>query len=185
MTSQIKTSKDSLNAGRRVLAYVWPDQVNALSMAVKHFVCASYHCFSSYSSTVIISASTPRGVPSVEQPTAPSLHSYLANPTTNPIISSAMHPGPNDAGTQSLIRHWAATGGKVPPVWRTFFARSDQGGADNPGEVEPKMQENVNIDVFSLEQPSWYVVAASETKDPGKNGWPTPMTGKRKIPGTP
>ena len=57
---------------------------------------------------------------------------------------------------------------KYALVWRTFFARSEQGGANNAGEEVPRMQENVNIDVFSLEQPSWYVVAASETKDPDK-----------------
>ena len=44
---------------------------------------------------------------------------------------------------------------KYALVWKVFFA--GDGG-----------EENVNIDVFSLEEPSWYVVAATETKDPEK-----------------
>jgi hypothetical protein len=43
---------------------------------------------------------------------------------------------------------------KYAAVWQTFFAMQE--GA----------QENVNIDEIVLEEPSWYVVAASETKDP-------------------
>ena len=44
---------------------------------------------------------------------------------------------------------------KYALVWKVFFA--GDGG-----------EENVNIDVFSLETPSWYVVAATETNDPEK-----------------
>ncbi len=39
---------------------------------------------------------------------------------------------------------------KYALVWKVFFAS----------------EENVNVDAILLEQPSWYVVAASETKDP-------------------
>ena len=42
---------------------------------------------------------------------------------------------------------------KYALVWKVFFARE-------PGE------EMVNVDEILLDQPSWYVVAASETKDP-------------------
>ena len=42
---------------------------------------------------------------------------------------------------------------KYALAWKTFF----HGG---------QLQENVNIDVFLLDQPSWYVVAASETEQP-------------------
>ena len=44
---------------------------------------------------------------------------------------------------------------KYALVWKVFFAVD--GG-----------EENVNIDVFSLDRPSWYVVAATETSDPEK-----------------
>ena len=42
---------------------------------------------------------------------------------------------------------------KYALVWKVFFAR------------EPR-EEMVNVDEILLDQPSWYVVAASETKDP-------------------
>lgn len=42
---------------------------------------------------------------------------------------------------------------KYALVWKVFFA-GEEG------------QENVNVDAILLDQPSWYVVAASETKDP-------------------
>ncbi len=42
---------------------------------------------------------------------------------------------------------------KYALVWKVFFAEEDR-------------EENVNVDAIILEQPSWYVVAASETKDP-------------------
>ena len=44
---------------------------------------------------------------------------------------------------------------KYALVWKVFFA--GDGG-----------EENVNIDVFSLDRPSWYVVAATETNEPEK-----------------
>ena len=44
---------------------------------------------------------------------------------------------------------------KYALVWKVFFA--DDGGT-----------ENVNVDVFALDQPSWYVVAATETQEPNK-----------------
>jgi len=43
---------------------------------------------------------------------------------------------------------------KYATVWQTFFA-------EHEGE-----QKNVNIDEFALQEPSWYVVAASETNAP-------------------
>ena len=44
---------------------------------------------------------------------------------------------------------------KYALVWKTFFAGGDQ-------------EENGNVAVFSLQEPSWYVVAATETKEPEK-----------------
>ena len=44
---------------------------------------------------------------------------------------------------------------KYALVWKTFF------GSDGK-------EENVNIDAIVLDQPSWYVVAATETKEPEK-----------------
>ena len=43
---------------------------------------------------------------------------------------------------------------KYAAVWQTFFASES-------GETK-----NVNIDEIALQEPSWYMVAASETKDP-------------------
>jgi HNH endonuclease len=43
---------------------------------------------------------------------------------------------------------------KYAMVWQTFFS------------AEAREEENVNIDAFALEEPSWYLVTASETKDP-------------------
>ena len=45
---------------------------------------------------------------------------------------------------------------KYSLVWKTFFA---QDGNDGTGE-------NVNIDAILLDEPSWYVVAVTETKEP-------------------
>ena len=42
---------------------------------------------------------------------------------------------------------------KYALVWKVFFAKDMDG-------------KNVNIDVFSLAEPSWYVIAATETNDP-------------------
>ncbi len=44
---------------------------------------------------------------------------------------------------------------KYALVWKVFFARSDE-------------EENVNIDAILLDEPSWYVVAVTETNDPEK-----------------
>ena len=44
---------------------------------------------------------------------------------------------------------------KYALVWKVFFDREGT-------------EENVNIDVFVLDQPSWYVIAATETKEPEK-----------------
>ena len=49
---------------------------------------------------------------------------------------------------------------KYALVWKTFFD-GEAGGKEDK-------KENVNIDGFSLEEPSWYVVAATETKEPEK-----------------
>ncbi len=43
---------------------------------------------------------------------------------------------------------------KYALVWKVFF------------EQEDAEEENVNIDAILLDEPSWYVVAATETKDP-------------------
>ena len=42
---------------------------------------------------------------------------------------------------------------KYALVWKVFFASNGEG-------------ENVNIDAVLLDEPSWYVLAATETKDP-------------------
>jgi hypothetical protein len=44
---------------------------------------------------------------------------------------------------------------KYALVWKVFFSWGDD-------------PENVNIDVFLLDEPSWYVVAATETREPEK-----------------
>ena len=55
---------------------------------------------------------------------------------------------------------------KYALVWRLFFARNGQNSEHEeagPQLIEP---EGVNVDGFSLEEPSWYVVAATESPDP-------------------
>ena len=50
---------------------------------------------------------------------------------------------------------------KYALVWGLFFdseARDESNGQANG--------ENVNVDVFSLEEPSWYIVAATESPEP-------------------
>src|SRR5439155_9195709 len=47
---------------------------------------------------------------------------------------------------------------KYALVWRIFFTPSGDGATPE--------DECVNVDAFSLEEPSWYVVAASESPDP-------------------
>ena len=44
---------------------------------------------------------------------------------------------------------------KYALVWKVFFAQAGE-------------EENVNIDVILLDEPSWYVVAATETSEPEK-----------------
>ena len=44
---------------------------------------------------------------------------------------------------------------KYALIWKVLFAKAGK-------------QENVNIDVFLLEEPSWYLVAATETREPEK-----------------
>jgi HNH endonuclease len=49
---------------------------------------------------------------------------------------------------------------KYALVWRLFFVCEDAGEGDG------QTAKNVNVDVFSLDEPSWYVVAASESAEP-------------------
>ena len=49
---------------------------------------------------------------------------------------------------------------KYALVWRLFFAPDGAEGSDGRGA------KNVNVDAFSLEEPSWYVVAATESPEP-------------------
>ena len=49
---------------------------------------------------------------------------------------------------------------KYALVWRLFFASDGTEGSDGQGA------KNVNVDAFSLEEPSWYVVAATESPEP-------------------
>ena len=44
---------------------------------------------------------------------------------------------------------------KYALVWKAFFQERDE-------------KENVNVDALLLDEPSWYVVAATETKEPEK-----------------
>ena len=44
---------------------------------------------------------------------------------------------------------------KYALVWKAFFQEKDE-------------KENVNVDALVLDEPSWYVVAATETKEPEK-----------------
>ena len=52
---------------------------------------------------------------------------------------------------------------KYALVWHVFFARR---GETPDGSSEGGELKNVNIDEIVLDEPSWYVVAASETPDP-------------------
>ena len=47
---------------------------------------------------------------------------------------------------------------KYALVWNLFFARNGSGDEE----------ENVNIDAILLDEPSWYIVAVTETKEPEK-----------------
>ncbi len=49
---------------------------------------------------------------------------------------------------------------KYALVWRLFFASDGAETSDGQGA------KNVNVDAFSLEEPSWYVVAATESPEP-------------------
>jgi endonuclease/exonuclease/phosphatase (EEP) superfamily protein YafD len=49
---------------------------------------------------------------------------------------------------------------KYALVWKVFFARQDQ------NEAQATEAKSVNIDAIVLDEPSWYVVAASESADP-------------------
>jgi hypothetical protein len=50
---------------------------------------------------------------------------------------------------------------KYALVWRLFFASEGPDVSDSQAK-----RENVNVDVFSLEEPSWYIVAATESPEP-------------------
>jgi len=50
---------------------------------------------------------------------------------------------------------------KYALVWRTFF---DRGERSEP--VEGRITKNVNVDAFFLDEPSWYIVAATESPAP-------------------
>jgi hypothetical protein len=50
---------------------------------------------------------------------------------------------------------------KYALVWRLFFASESPDQGDGQAN-----KENVNVDVFSLEEPSWYIVAATESPEP-------------------
>ena len=49
---------------------------------------------------------------------------------------------------------------KYALVWRLFFA------SDEADDHDGRAAKNVNVDAFSLEEPSWYVVAATESPEP-------------------
>jgi hypothetical protein len=54
---------------------------------------------------------------------------------------------------------------KYALVWSLFFERSDDNAAS--GEtIEADSAKDVNVDAFLLDEPSWYLVAASESPDP-------------------
>jgi hypothetical protein len=53
---------------------------------------------------------------------------------------------------------------KYALVWKTFFTQPV--GDDNATPASATPAENVNIDAIVLDDPSWYLIAASETPDP-------------------
>ncbi len=55
---------------------------------------------------------------------------------------------------------------KYALVWRLFFARNGQNSEHEEAGPQPIEPEGVNVDVFSFEEASWYVVAATESPDP-------------------
>ena len=54
---------------------------------------------------------------------------------------------------------------KYALVWRLFFARDGENGEHEEANPELIETEDVNVDAFFLEEPSWYVVAATESTD--------------------
>ncbi len=55
---------------------------------------------------------------------------------------------------------------KYALVWRLFFAGYGQNSEHEEADSRVRGSESVNVDAFSLEEPSWYVVAATESPDP-------------------
>ena len=64
-----------------------------------------------------------------------------------------------DNAVESIAKTFGISRGqawKYALVWKEFFAGRDS------------LEESLNVETFSFEEPSWYVVAATETNDPGK-----------------
>jgi hypothetical protein len=55
---------------------------------------------------------------------------------------------------------------KYALVWKVFFKDARSGENGEEGSVSATPAENVNIDAIVLDDPSWYLVAASETPEP-------------------
>jgi hypothetical protein len=55
---------------------------------------------------------------------------------------------------------------KYALVWRLFFAKDGHNGEHEEAAHEAVEPKDVNVDAFFLEEPSWYMVAATESPDP-------------------
>jgi len=55
---------------------------------------------------------------------------------------------------------------KYALVWRLFFAKEQHDGGRDEGQPFLRVPDGVNVDAFFLEEPSWYVAAATESPDP-------------------
>jgi len=55
---------------------------------------------------------------------------------------------------------------KYALVWRLFVAKERHDGGRDGGQPIPRVPGGVNVDACFLEEPSWYVAAATESPDP-------------------
>ena len=55
---------------------------------------------------------------------------------------------------------------KYALVWGLFFTEEERAGDNTDTDHGRDEAKNVNVDAFSLEEPSWYVVAATESPEP-------------------
>src|SRR3990172_1593157 len=55
---------------------------------------------------------------------------------------------------------------KYALVWELFFTEEERAGDNTDTDHGRDEAKNVNVDAFSLDEPSWYIVAATESPDP-------------------